>query len=270
MKLSAKRLSVLVALATKKGRRKYNSFIASGMRVVDEAVKAGQPIQYVAAAPSELTAPGRRFLEGLAEQKLFEISARDLRRIDGSESSQGIIAVITMPHVQAAGVIPKSDLVLVIDGISDPSNLGAILRSAFAFRFDHVILGNGCAELYSPKVIRASAGAVFHLKVATGVDLPGELPMFKSEGYLVVGTAPDGTAFDELSIGQGNFCLIVGNEATGISPPVASWCDEIVRIPTADRCESLSAPVAVGIAMYEISKRRRVRANRRNIERRKS
>jgi len=242
MKLGAKKLSLIRALATKKGRRKYSSFLASGIRVINEAVKAGMEIQYLVVARSELTAPGR-----------------DL-----------IVAVISKPQAQKATEKLTSPEIVALDNISDPSNLGAIMRSALAFVFDDVLLGAGCAELYSPKVIQASAGAVFHLNSLTGQDLTEVLPELKSKGYSIIGTDTKGTDPEKALTVKDRLCLVIGNEARGISPEVTAWCDEIVRIPIAHRCESLSAPVAAGIVMYEISKRRPIGLNRRNIRRYKS
>jgi TrmH family RNA methyltransferase len=270
MKLSEKKLSVLRALATKKGRRKYSSFLASGVRVIDEAVRAGLQIQYLAVARSEFTVPGREFLDTRTGQDIFEISAKDMARIDKAQSSQGIVAVISTPQPRITLEMLKSAAILALDNISDPSNLGAILRSALAFGFGDILLSRDCAELYSPKVIRASAGALFHLNTLIDSDLVEELPRLKSRPYTIYGTDKLGTAIEELRTGNSNLCLVIGNEARGISPAVTAWCDKVIRIPMSDRCESLSAPVAAGIVMYEISKRAPIRSNRRNIGRHKS
>jgi TrmH family RNA methyltransferase len=262
MKISAKKLSVLAALTTKKGRRKYSSFIASGIRVVEEAVKSSLHIQYAAVAQSELTAPGRLFLEKLKGINILETPAKTLRQIDRAESTQGIVAVISIPRPPGTEILPDSGAILALDGISDPSNLGAIARSALAFGFDSILMSRDCAELYSPKVIRASAGAIFHLNPVTEVDLTETLPRLKSQQYLIVGADTDGGDLRRISGATVRLSLVIGNEARGISPPVTSLCDELVRIPTAGRCESLSAPVAAGIIMYEISKRGIIASNR--------
>jgi TrmH family RNA methyltransferase len=270
MKLSEKRLSVLRALATKKGRRKYGLFLASGVRVIDEAVKAGLQIKYLAAARSDLTAPGREFLDSLTGQDIFEIPAKDMAKIDKAQTSQGILAVIATPQLRATLDTMKSDSILALDSISDPSNLGAILRSALAFGFGDILLSKDCAELYSPKVIRASAGAVFHLNALTDSELAEDLPRLKSWHCAIYGTDKVGTDIEKLQTASSRLCLVVGNEARGISPTVTAWCDEVIRIPMSDRCESLSAPVAAGIVMYEVSKRIPISSNRRNIRRHKS
>lgn len=270
MRLSAKKLSVLRALAAKKGRRKHGAFLASGIRVIDEAAKSGQPIQFVAVAPVELTSHGRDFLEKLAGVEIFEISAKDVRRIDESDSSQGIIAVIEERASTDGYRKLQSASALALDSVSDPSNLGAIIRSAVAFRFEDILLGRGCAELHSPKVIRASAGMVFHVNPMVDVELHEEMPRLKSMGYRVIGTDAEGTSLETAAGMTSRPCLVVGNEAHGISPAAGAWCDDIVRIPISDVCESLSAPAAAAIAMYELSKRRGARSNMRNIDQQES
>ena len=270
MKLSEKKLSLLRALATKKGRKKYNSFLASGARVIDEAVKAGLQIQYLAVARSELTVPGREFLDTLTGQDIFEISAKDMTRIEKAQTSQGILAVISTPQPRITLETLESGAILALDSISDPSNLGAILRSALAFEFGDILLSEDCAELYSPKVIRASAGAIFHLNALSDINLVEELPRLKSRHYRIYGTDKEGIDIEELQTGNNKLCLVIGNEARGISPAVTAWCDKVIRIPMSDWCESLSAPVAASIVMYEISKRAPISSNKRNIGRHKS
>ncbi len=267
MKLSEKKLSVLRALATKKGRRKYNSFLATGVRVIDEAMKAGLQIQYLAAARTELTVPGREFLVTLTKQDIFEISAKDVARIDKAQSSQGIIAVILTPQPRITLETLKSAAILALDNISDPSNLGAIFRSALAFGFGDILLSRDCAELYSPKVTSASAGAIFQLNTPSDINLDEELSRLKSRHYRIYGTDKVGTDIEKLRIGNSKLCLVIGNEARGISPAVTAWCDKVIRIPMSNRCESLSAPVAAGIVMYEFSKRAPIGSNGRNIGR---
>jgi tRNA G18 (ribose-2'-O)-methylase SpoU len=217
-----------------------------------------------------LTVPGRDFLDTLTRQDIFEIPAKDMARIDKAETSQGIIAVISTPEPRTTLEMLKSAAILALDNISDPSNLGAIFRSALAFGFGDILLSRDCAELYSPKVIRASAGATFHLNTLTDINLVEELPRLKSRHYRIYGTDKVGTDIEKLRTGNSKVCLVIGNEARGISPAVTAWCDTVIRIPMSDRCESLSAPVAAGIVMYEFSRRAPIGSNGRNIGRHKS
>jgi len=254
MKLSGSKLKEFASLLTVKGRREKNAFLVSGVRVIEEAIKANWPIQYLVVSRSELTSTGEEFLRRIDGVEIFELAARDLRRFDSSQSSQGIVAVLSRPLENDGPGNVNSELILALDAIVDPSNLGAILRSAHAFGFRDVILSSGSVELYSPKVVRASAGSIFHLDIHADIELPDLLTELKASGCRIVGTSSDSDVSDESPTGIGPVCLVIGNEAYGISAGVIALCDKVIRIPIGDDCESLSAPVAAGIAMYEISR----------------
>jgi len=253
MKLSGSRLKEFVSLLTVKGRRERNAFLVSGVRVIEEAIKANWPIQYLVVSRSELTSTGEEFLRRVDGKEIFELAARDLRRFDSSRSSQGIVAVLSGPEKNDTPAKVNSELILALDAMADPSNLGAILRSAHAFGFRDVILSSGSVELYSPKVVRASAGSIFHLDIHADAELADLLTDLKASGRRVVGTSSESDISDSMPEGSRPVCLVIGNEAHGISAGVISLCDKVIRIPIGDGCESLSAPVAAGIAMYEIS-----------------
>lgn len=270
MKLSNKRLTLLRSLTTKKGRAKHSSFLATGTRIIDEAIKSGQSVQYLAVAQSELTETGRKFLDTNKSLQVFEIAAKDLMHIDSSNSTQGVLAVISMIPTMKSSNELKSDSLLALDSISDPSNLGAIVRSALAFSFGGIILGEGCAELVSPKVIRASAGSIFHLGVMVGADLTREIGNLKARGYSVLGTDSTGSDVQVVRTKtKRRVCLVIGSEARGMSPAVSALCDNVMSIPITEKCDSLSAPVAAGVAMYEIAKWSAAAVKRRNLRRRR-
>lgn len=254
MKLSGSRLKELASLMTVKGRREKDAFLASGVRVIGEAIKADWPIRYLVVSRSDLTSTGEEFLRSVDGLEMFEMAAKDMKRFDNSRSSQGIIAVLSKPPESDSSDDVRSKLILALDSIADPSNLGAILRSAHAFGFRDVILSSGSVELYSPKVVRSSAGSIFHLHIQPDIELTDFLTELKDSDYAIVGTSSQGDVSGEAPAGNGPVCLVIGNEARGISAGVMALCDKMMRIPIGDDCESLSAPVAAGIAMYEISR----------------
>lgn len=254
MKLSKNRLSSLASLTTAKGRREKNAFLASGVRVIGEAVKSDWPIEYLVVSRSDLTTTGEEFVEGLSAIDVFEVSSSDMKRLDASKSSQGIVAVLQKRQSTMDAASAKSRLILALDDISDPSNLGAIFRSALAFGLREVILSAGTVDMYSPKVVRASAGSLFHLDICADIDLESALPELKASGYRLVGTSSDGEPLLDHAPGDGSTCLLIGNEAHGMSPEITALCDRIIGIPIGESCESLSAPVAAGIVMFELSR----------------
>jgi TrmH family RNA methyltransferase len=140
----------------------------------------------------------------------------------------------------------------VADAVSDPGNLGSILRTCDWFGVDLVILGKGCVELYNEKVVRSTVGSIFHLRVAEDVDLVETLPEMKSWGFSVVALSADAKqAYNEFRF-AGKSALVMGSEAHGLSRPVRSIVDTSVRIPRFGQAESLNVGVACGIVLAHL------------------
>ncbi len=252
MELSARNLSILVRLKSRKGRHKHRAFVVSGIRAVSELIAAGWKPELYAVAGSELTDTGRQFVAKLNPKTIYDITARDLKKVDSSKTSQGLIAMVSYDNPVKRN--STRNLVLALDDISDPSNLGSILRSAHAFGFGNVVMGAATCDPFSPKVIRAAAGMLFHLDLKQVTDLTAAIMELRDSGYSILGADMDGSDINSSPDGLDKICLVVGNEAFGISHEIAALCDTLVRIPISDKCESLSAPVAAAIAMYEVSK----------------
>jgi len=254
MKLSKAQLSVYKSLSGTKGRAKHSKFLISGVRAIKEAIEAGIRTETIVVAVDALSDYGHDFLMTLKNSKLeiTEASPSEIARIDDSRTSQGMIAVSNLDSFPAPDHVVSASRVLVLDRISDPSNLGAILRSALAFGFEDIILGSGTADPLSPKVIRSSTGNLFHLRLHRDKEIAGLTGELKGSGYLVVGMDTRGESGVNLKR-DSKIALIIGNEAHGISAEIISQCDRLMRIPINSKCESLSAPIAASIAMFIFS-----------------
>ena len=139
--------------------------------------------------------------------------------------------------------------------MQDPGNVGAVLRSAAAFGVSDVILTNDCADLYHPKTLRASMGALFHLRTHVVEDMAQTIAEFKASGRRVFAAMPSQTASPlnqaNLSMRDG---IVIGNEGHGISSAVAEASGEYVYIPMTDAVESLNASVAASVLIWELMK----------------
>ncbi len=226
----------------------------SGVRAIEEAVKAGIDLKSIVVAREALTEYGRDYLTQLNAKEIETIDASpsEVDRIDDSRASQGMLAIASESAFPLLGEAPTGNRVLILDRISDPSNLGAILRSALAFGFEDIVLRDGTADPLAPKVIRSSAGNLFHLRLYRGVDVVESLTQLKKSGYNIVGTDSDGDSNGNTHH-DNKLALVIGNEAHGISDEIIPLCDKLFRIPINEACESLSAPIAAGIAMYLFS-----------------
>ena len=189
----------------------------------------------------------------LAGAPCAALAAGVLERVATTDTPQPLLAVV---RYRSAGpeVLAGAGFVVVAVGLSDPGNLGTILRTAEAAGADAVVLTPDTVDATNPKVVRASAGALFLLPVVDHVEL-GEL---RAAGLRVLGTsAASGTAYTDADL-TGRLALAVGNEARGLAAdaPVDGW----LTIPHAGRAESLNAAMAAAVVCFEVARQRRVQA----------
>ena len=171
-----------------------------------------------------------------------------MKKISSLKSVPKIIGVCK--YLESDGV---SGNVLLLDGIQDPGNLGTIIRSAVAFNVGTLILGSGTVSIYNPKVLRASAGMVFHLNILEA-KLEKMLPLLKEDGYKIYSTnVVDGKELSDIKFPK-KTAIIIGNEGNGVNSIIDSYKDESLYIKMDESCESLNAGVATSIILYELNK----------------
>lgn len=219
----------------KKNRDAAQQFVAEGVKSVREAFITGQNVLAVA-----VTAAYASFAQEFGVKT--EILSDDVfAYVSEEKSPQGALAVIAKPAALYNAVTEKC---VFLDGVNDPANVGAIIRSAAAFGFNTVLIADG-ADAYSGKAVRASMGGIFRVKVISG-GREELLPLVKTPIFVadMSGEAP--SAFDA---GK-NVCLCIGSEAHGVSERLKSAAAKTVAIPMVNGMESLNAAVSAGILMY--------------------
>ena len=173
------------------------------------------------------------------------------------DSATGLIAAAATPEGRA--VPPDADLVLVLEGIQDPGNVGTLLRSAAAAGAGHAVLSGDCAFAWSLKTIRAAMGAHFALNIVEGVDLVAFLDAFKGTAVALVGESK--RSLYEVDL-RGPLAIVVGNEGAGLTPAVRGHTDLTARIPMPGKMESLNAGVAGSLALFEAVRQRSTQGKR--------
>lgn len=168
---------------------------------------------------------------------------------------QPAVAVIALP-TPAWPVTPVPDLVVALDGVADPGNVGTLIRTAEAAGAGAVLTGPGCADPWAPKVVRAAAGSSLRVPVVAIDDLAAELVRLGGSGVRVVGAAMAGTPYDEVDL-TGPLALVLGSEAHGLSAPVAEVVHQVASIPMAGPVESLNVATAGAVLAFESARRRR-------------
>jgi 23S rRNA (guanosine2251-2'-O)-methyltransferase len=152
----------------------------------------------------------------------------------------------------------RPPLIVAMDGVTDPRNLGAVVRSTSAFGGNGVVVPERRAAGMTASAWKASAGTASRTPVARATNITRVLESYKDRGLFVVGLDADGTLdVDQLEVATEPLVLVVGAEGKGLSRLVKQTCDVVVRIPMAGETESLNAGVAAGVALYEVSRRRR-------------
>lgn len=240
-------------LRRRRGRERRALALAEGIRLVEEAVAAGRPLRGAVQSPAlEATSRGRALKAALAERGIPSVAVTDaeLAELADTEQPQGIVAVIE-PAAWSLAEIPLAPgaVVLVLDAVQDPGNVGALARTALGLGAAGLVALPGTADLTNPKVLRASMGALFRLP-AVMADAEAVLVWAAEHGAELWVTAADGTP--PPTPGGRPVLLVMGNEGAGIGEALAARAARRVGIPLAAGVESLNVAVAAGILLHEV------------------
>lgn len=225
-------------LGRRSSRSEAGAFVVEGAVLIGEAVAAGWTID------AEFVAPGA---EAVTSAPRFDLAEGVLERVASTERPQPNMAVVRMPSSDAT--LGEADFVVVADRLSDPGNLGTILRSAEAAGVDAVVLTPGSVDPFNPKVVRASAGALFHVPVVVaGLD------DVRAAGVRLIGSSSHlGRRHTDVDW-SGRLAIVLGNEAHGL--PDDARVDEWVRIEHLGRAESLNVAMAATVLVFEAARAR--------------
>lgn len=175
---------------------------------------------------------------------IYSATSKDMDLMSDASTSQGILCVLPF-HTENA----VADRIIVLDGVSDPGNVGTIIRCAAWFGFSDVVLGEGSADLYNPKTVRSTAGAFLRINVARKKRLSDWLTTLDDRP--IIASITRGGGDPEVLSTLGRMALLIGSEAHGLTPEVQKLATDAVSIPGNDSTESLNAAVAAGILCYE-------------------
>jgi TrmH family RNA methyltransferase len=232
--------------------------VAETFHLLEEAMRSGCDVKMVLAAESARDAVEAH----AADIKIAVLPDALFQSISGTETAQGVMALVEPAEWRVEQVVPDNALVVVLDGLQDPGNTGAIMRAAEAFGATGAIFLKGTVSPYNPKTLRASAGSLFRLPVLHSMDAEcarNSLIENRVRLYAAVPAHCNGSVRPlgdaDLTVGCG---LIIGNEARGVSPEWRSVAEQ-VSIPTVG-VESLNAAMAAGILLYEARRQRTLTA----------
>lgn len=243
MKLSQREEKLIRSLRQKKYRKKEQLFIVEGTKLLSEVQKSAYELVQVFASSEWLAT------EGIDFKNVREVEETDLKKVSNLSQPPGVLALVAMKHEVK---VAESDFTLALEHIQDPGNLGTILRSAAAFGVKTVLCSTDTVDCYSPKVVQASMGALFHLNVVY-TDLESYLSQEK-ERKRIYGTHLEGENLYKTTLQQPAI-LVMGNEANGLSPKLEKLLHQKLCIPHDASVESLNVSMATTVFLAEYRRR---------------
>lgn len=236
-------------------RREQGLCMLEGVRLCCDAAASGVEVTQLLVTADALERWEPQLGELISKAKRCHLITDSVSgTISQTKNSQGVYCICAMPQAEPELVFPGRFVLL--DRIQDPGNLGTIIRCAEAFGVTQLLLSQGCADIWSPKVLRSTMGSVFRQPVAVAASLAGTVAALCDNGVQVYAAALDTTAVtpEKMTQGSGGIAVVVGNEGSGVSQQVLEQCSGRVYIPMTPAIESLNAAAAATVLMWELAR----------------
>lgn len=244
------KIKYIRSLAQKKSRAEHKEYTVEGVKSVRDALSSDREVTAIYASKSFMENEKFDYPDNIP---VYRVEDAVFDKLCDTKTPQGILAVIKMSGTVFE--LDKKKIYIYCDRLQDPGNLGTVIRTADAAGAGGVLLSEGCADLYSPKTVRASMGSFFNVNVMTDVGAEA-LEKYADRGFTIYGGALHSASipytdadFTKPSI------IVIGNEANGISSEVLRLC-RCVKIPIMGKAESLNAGIAAAVLMYEALRQR--------------
>ena len=238
-------------LKEKKHRDQNSEYIIEGLKMVEEAIQEKAQIKNIiicddcektGSIPKDLMYEIAKYNCVYVTKKIFEILTEVV-------NPQGIIAVVGKENKES-NIDKDQEIILALDDIQDPGNLGTILRTADSVGLKQILVSKGTADAYNPKVVRSTMGAIFRIKIIECENLEDKLKELQKDDYKILVTSLQ-TKQNIYDVKYNKTVIVIGNEANGVSENIQKTADKKVKIPMIGKTESLNASVATGIILYE-------------------
>lgn len=238
-------------LKDKKYRDLKNEFIIEGVKLLKEAIEANSSIKQIVICDNcqNTDILPKELMYEIAKYECIYVTEKIFKTITDVNTPQGILAIIEKNN-KITKIDYKQDIIVVLDDIQDPGNLGTILRTVDSVGLNQIIVSNGTVDCYNPKVIRSTMGAIFRINIIKSEDLEYTLKQLKENKFEIVVTSLQ-TNKSIYNIKYNKKIIIIGNEANGVETKIQNLADEKIKIPMLGKTESLNASVATGIILYE-------------------
>lgn len=238
-------------LKEKKYRDQNSEYIVEGIKMIKEAILEEAVIKLIIVCEDNVNsgAIDKKLLYEIAKYECIYVNKKIFSLITDVQNPQGILAVIEKQNSEE-NIDYKQDVIVVLDGIQDPGNLGTILRTIDSVGLNQVIVSKETADAYNPKVVRSTMGAIFRVNIIESDNLLETLKNLKKHKYKVMATSLE-TQNSIYDVDYSKKVIVIGNEANGVSEEILDYSDEKIKIPMLGKTESLNASVATAVILYE-------------------
>lgn len=241
----------IIKLKEKKYRKEYNEYIIEGAKIVQEAIQEKVKIKQIIISENAINTDliQNHLKEELQKIDYIQVPSKIFKLISEVEKPQGILAIIEKEK-QEENIDVNQDIILALDDLQDPGNLGTIIRTADSVGLKQILISKGTTEAYNPKVIRSTMGAIFRVKIIECENLKETLKRLQKNNFKIMVTDlnTDKSIYD---IKLQKKVIIIGNEANGVSEEIKNIADTRAIIPMFGKTESLNASIATGVILYE-------------------
>ena len=246
-------LKYYASLTSKKNRLEEAKFLVEGIKLIEEALSSGFYCE-VLLYTNAINTNEEDFIDSIRKKilRIEEVRHDDLGRLADTKTPQQVIAVF---YNDDNNKELRGDLIVALENINDPGNVGTIIRNSDWFGVETIILSENCAEIFSPKVIRASAGSVFHVNLIESKNFYDELTKLKEKNYQIY--CADLSGQDIYSFRKEiKSVLVMANESHGPTEELLNLCDIKITIPRKGKAESLNVANASAVILSELTKKK--------------
>lgn len=247
------------SLKNRDEREEKSLYFIEGVRFVEEALKEKADIKYAIVSETFFKNAGiNSIMKNISDNRIkcYMIPDSLFSSISDTKNPQGILAVLGFERKKLNESSLNGGMLIILDKIKDPGNMGTIIRTADAAGCECIILPDGCVDIYNPKVLRSTMGSVYHIPVYHCGSVIEAADFLRIKDYRVCASHLEGSVNIYEANLTGNLALIIGSEAEGISEDAAQSSDMLVKIPMKGRAESLNASVAAGVMLFEAMRQR--------------
>ncbi len=242
------------SLRQKKNRDEVGVLVVEGIKLLSEAISAGVKVCSIFVC-EDVYKENEALINSAAADEVYIVNTPVSQKLSEWKTPQGLVAVTKKPDFELESVLAKRKaFVLVLDGVSDPGNIGTIIRTSEAAAVDAILTTQGTADCFQAKALRASMGSIFRIPVFENFKKCDIIYTMKSNGFDIAATSLDGDDVLGDVKGKDKLAVVFGNEGAGVSDDFLSSADSLLRLPMAGEVESLNVAISAGIIMYIVNK----------------